>query len=301
MYNTPLVTDAAGPERQTDRDMKAAPIAFSPGSVTGFFVPVFGPSKEQTVSRGLSFCLDQGVTAALRPASRHHVVLNGKPIELAPVLQILEALAPEPLAAILETPLPLGCGFGVSAAAALGTALVLNRRFDLGRPVEQLAMLAHTAEVSHLTGIGDVAAQVSGGIVYRRCLSGPFDTVRLDHVPVRELSYICFGPLSTSRVLRSPAITAAIAAAGKRAVGWLEDHLNSVTMDSLFDRSLEFAEESHLLTSPAVRDAIQQVHSAGGRATMVMLGETVLATTPVPRDEGWITCKIDPQGVRLIS
>ena len=39
----------------------------------------------------------------------------------------------------------------------------------------------------------------------------------------------------------------------------------------------------------------------GGSATMVMLGETVLATTPASQDEGWTSCRIDPQGVRLIS
>ena len=175
--------------------MTASPIAFSPGSVTGFFLPVFGPTNEGTVSRGLSFCLDRGVTAAVRLSPSHQVILNGRPIELAPVHQILQVLAPEPVSAILETTLPLGCGFGVSAAATLSTAFVLNQRFELGRSATQLAMLAHAAEVSHLTGIGDVAAQVSGGIVYRRCLSGPLDTVRLDHVPA---------PDSVLRLFRAP-------------------------------------------------------------------------------------------------
>jgi pantoate kinase len=289
------------PERQTDPDMTASPIAFSPGSVTGFFLPVFGPTKEETVSRGLSFCLNLGVTAAMRPAARHQVILNGEPVKIAPVLQVLNELAPEPVTAILETPLPLGCGFGVSAAATLGTAFVLNRRFELGRSVEQLAMLAHGAEVSHLTGIGDVAAQVSGGVVYRRCRSGPFDTVRLDHVSAPDLSYICFGPLSTSQVLNSPSITAAIASAGTRAVDWLDSHWRSVSMNALFDRSLQFAEESRLLTSLSVRKAIQRVRDAGGSATMVMLGKTVLAAAPAPKDEGWTACRIDPQGARLIS
>jgi pantoate kinase len=213
----------------------------------------------------------------------------------------LSALAPEPVAAILETTLPLGCGFGVSAAAALALAFVLNERFELGRSVEQLALLAHGAEVSHRTGIGDVAAQVSGGIVYRRCQSGPLDVIRLEHVSASGLQYISFGPLSTTRVLSSPLITAAITAAGARAVGWLEKNLRTVTIASLLDRSLQFAEESHLLTSPTVRNAIGKVRGAGGSATMVMLGKTVLATAPHLIDEQWTACRIDPLGVRLIS
>ena len=255
----------ADSDRQTDRDMTASPIAFSPASVTGFFLPVFGSTKEQTVSRGLSFCLDRGVTTSVQPASRKEVVLNGKPIEIAPVRQVLEELAPEPVSVILDTPLPLGCGFGVSAAATLGTAFVLNRLFELGRSAHQLAMLAHVAEVNHLTGIGDVAAQVKGGIVYRRCLTGPLDAVRLDHVPAAELAYLCFGPLSTSRVLNSPSTVAAIAAAGERAVDWLSEHLESATIASLLDRSFQFAQESQLLTSPAVRDAIHEARRGGAR------------------------------------
>jgi pantoate kinase len=105
----------------------------------------------------------------------------------------------------------------------------------------------------------------------------------------------------TTRILKSPEITAAIAVAGERAVHWLDDHLKSVSIASLLDRSLEFAEESHLLTSPAVRDAIQRVRHAGGSATMVMLGETVLAAAHSARGEGWMTCNLDYQGVRLIS
>ena len=34
---------------------------------------------------------------------------------------------------------------------------------------------------------------------------------------------------------------------------------------------------------------------------MVMLGETVLAAAPLPPGDTWTACKIDPQGVRLIS
>jgi pantoate kinase len=280
--------------------MTASSLAFSPGSVTGFFLPVFGPTNETTFSRGLSFCLDRGVTAAVRPAHRSQVTLNGRPIEIAPVLDVLKDLAPEPLDVELETPLPLGCGFGVSAAAALGTAWAVNRRFELDRTPEELAMLAHGAEVVHRTGIGDIAAQMSGGIVYRRCHTGPLDTVRLNQVPYPELQYTCFGPLSTSRVLSSPSITAAIAAAGARAVDWIERHQRFATMASLLDRSLQFAEESLLLTNSSVRGAIRMVRAAGGSATMVMLGETVLAFAPNDLGEEWRTCRIDPLGVRLI-
>jgi len=275
------------------------PTAFSPGSFTGFFLPEYGPTPAATVSRGLSFCLEHGVAAAARPTDSFRVVLNGTAIEIPPVVQVAAALAPEPVAVELETPLPLGCGFGVSAAAALATALAIDRRYDLGRPREQLGMAAHAAEVGHRTGIGDVAAQLAGGIVFRRGRTGPFDTHRLDHLGAPALFYRSFGPLSTRDVLRSPAFSAAIAAAGARAIAWLEPRLADVTLAELLDRSLEFAGETGLLTDPQVTDAIRRVRDAGGSATMVMLGQSVLATA-AGDGEGWVGCRIDARGARLI-
>src|SRR5438874_1344016 len=107
--------------------MIPTPIAFSPGSVTGFFLPCLRPSPSETDSRGFAINLDEGVTAAVRPAASHRILLNGRPLDLPPALQVLEELAPEPVAAHLETTLPLGCGFGVSASGALSTAFALDR------------------------------------------------------------------------------------------------------------------------------------------------------------------------------
>jgi pantoate kinase len=279
--------------------MNLAPLAFSPGSITGFFVPTFGPTPLETVSRGLSFCVEPGVSAAIAAAPDYRILLNDRPIELPPVLHVLRALAPEPVAVHLQTPLPLGCGFGVSAAAALSTSLTLNQYFGLKLRREELGRLAHTAEVTHRTGIGDVAAQLCGGIVYRRCATGPFDCVRLN-VQASELYFRSFGPLSTRAVLTSEPTAAAIVAAGTKAVAWLEAHLAEATVDSLLDRARQFAEETGLLTDPEVRAAMDAVVAADGSATMVMLGQAVLATVPAPVPALWTPCKIDHHGARLL-
>ena len=295
--------------------MTTGPIAFSPGSVTGFFVPSFGPTPSETVSRGLAFCLTSGVTAAIEPSGDRAVLLNGQPINLLPVLEVLRELAPQPVTIHLETPLPLGCGFGVSAAGALSAAFALNRYFDLGRSRNQLGLIAHTAEVTHQTGVGDVAAQLCGGIVDRHCLNGPFDALRMDHVPACPLHYCSFGPLSTRDVLSSTRMAAALQTAGTSAIEWLASNFAGATIPSLLERSRQFAEETGLLTNPSVRDAIQAVRAAGGSATMIMLGHAVLATIPAATaghsrmetgtaapgsSERWIPCQIDPLGTRLI-
>jgi pantoate kinase len=275
-------------------------MAFSPGSVTGFFVPRFGPSPAETTSPGFAINLDRGVTAAVRPAPAPRVLLNGRPIELGPVRQVLNELAPEPVAVALETGLPIGSGFGVSAAAALGAAFAIDRRYGLGRGREALGLVAHGAEIRHRTGVGDVASQLCGGVVYRRCRSGPFDCLRLDRVAPPALYFRSFGPLSTSAVLGSAPLATALAAAGTRAIAWLEEHLDSLTMDALIDRSLQFAEESGLLTGPAVRGAIDRVRALGGHATMIMIGQSVLATLPDDDRDSWTPCGVDREGTRFL-
>jgi pantoate kinase len=280
--------------------MSPAPLATSPGSVTGFFLPQIRPSSDETCSLGFALNLDEGVVAAVAPAAAHQAFLNGRPIDLPPVREVLDVLAPEPTAVHLDTPLPLGCGFGVSAAAALSTAFALDRRFGLGRTRTELGMVAHRAEVRHRTGIGDVASQLCGGAVYRRCRTGPFDCVRLDTVPQCPLYYRSFGPLATRDILGSAVLARRLAEAGRRAVDWLDGHWTKATLDTLLDHSLEFAEETGLLTHPQVCEAIRQVRALGGRATMIMLGQSVLATLPADDGAGWTHCGLDLYGTRYL-
>jgi pantoate kinase len=197
------------------------PQAYSPASVTCFFQPCPGPTPEATVSRGCAICLDRGVAAAVAPttARTHSVRLNGRPIGIAAVHDVLSHLALSPTLVELESPLPIGCGFGVSAAAALATAFALERRFESGRTREDLARIAHTADVVNRTGIGDVGAQLAGGVVHRRGRTGPFDCERLD-VLDRSLFVRVFGPLATADVLASPAILEAIRREGAAALEW---------------------------------------------------------------------------------
>jgi pantoate kinase len=277
--------------------MTLTPMAISPGSVTGFFLPLLHSAPEKTCSLGFALNLDRGVAARVCPAASHRIFLNGQQLVLPAVVRVLAELAPEPVAVHLETSLPLGCGFGVSAAAALSTAFALERCYALGRERLNLGMVAHRAEVMSRTGIGDVAAQLCGGAVFRRCRTGPFDCVRIDTMPA-ALYYRSFGPLSTSSILDSPTVARRLATAGRRAVRWLESHLADATLETLLDRSLEFAEESGLLTQPPVRDAIERVHALGGRATMIMLGQSVLATLPPDDSADWTRCGIDVQGTR---
>jgi pantoate kinase len=123
----------------------------------------------------------------------------------------------------------------------------------------------------------------------------------MDHVPAPPLHYRSFGPLSTHDVLSSTSMATALQTAGTSAIEWLAANFANATIGSLLDRSRQFAVETGLITDPSVRDAIEDVRSAGGSATMIMLGHAVLSTIPVGSAGDWTPCRIDPRGTRLLG
>jgi pantoate kinase len=297
------------------------PSAFSPGSVTCFFVPNVGKSLEDTSSPGCGICISEGVTAAVRPAAMTGVFLNGKAIDFPPVRTVIANLAPEPVEVFLDTPVPLGCGFGISAASSLTTAFALARRFSLEKTRWELGEVALRAEIQHRTGIGDPVTQLFGGIVLRRWRTGPFDAESLTSTDVKTtkgeenpgvvlppshfrilspMYYRVFGPLSTKEVLSNPALVRRLAEEGQDGVQWLEENRHTFTLEQLLDRTLDFAQNSGLVTDARVIQAIDEVQRNQGRAMMVMLGQSVLANR-LPADAGeWRECRIDTQGTRYI-
>jgi pantoate kinase len=275
-----------------------APSAFSPGSVTCFFVPSVGASVEETSSPGCGINISMGVTAAVQPGAEVVIRLNGQVMDFPPVRTVVEELAPEPVGVFLETSLPLGCGFGVSAAGSLTTAFALARRYALEASRQQLGMVALRAEIQHRTGIGDVPNQLLGGVVLRRWRTGPFDGQTLP-MPKVPLYFKVFGSLSTRAILTNPLLVHQLAAEGSNALRWLEEHAEGVTLEQVLARSLKFAQEANLVTDARVIGAIEEVQARGGQATMVMLGQSVLANQPGEGD--WQECTIDFEGTRFLS
>lgn len=277
-----------------------APVAFSPGSISCFFSPSINASPEQTFSAGFAINLSHGVTAAVRSGrGEGQCLLNGRPVLIAPVQDVIQRLAPEPVDLHLETPLPLGCGFGVSGACALAAAFAIAKHYGIEKSRAELGLIAHVAEVVHRTGIGDVASQLCGGFVFRTGNAGPLDAQRLALTP-QPLYYRAFGEVSTSSVLASADAVGRIAAEGFRAIEWLKRNLTALTLEAVLRRSVDFALGAGLLTSPQVKRAIADVAQAGGAATMVMLGQSVISTLPVAPEALWVKCELDEEGTRWL-
>ena len=268
--------------------------AFVPGHVTGFFTIHRDDDPTKTGSQGAGLTLSDGVTVTVRPAEETTVRCNDVPVEMDAVETVLDTL--QATARVDgQTPLPIGSGFGVSGAMALGTALAVNESFDRRLSENELVTIAHGAEVQAGTGLGDVVAQARGGAPIRLEPGGPQDNL-LDAIPARSpVEYHTLGELSTADVISGD--TDLLDQAGKRGLSRV---VEEPTLSSFMRASRQFAREAELLT-PEVRDVILDVNEAGGDASMAMLGKTVFSIDGGLSAAGYdpSTCRIDPTGALL--
>jgi len=267
---------------------------FVPGHVTGFFTSDPDEDPTKAGSRGGGIALADGVTVTVTASEERSVALNGVDIEVGAVDRVVDALRAT-VAVNAETPLPLGSGFGVSGAMALGAALGTNAVCDRGLSENELVTIAHGAEVQAGTGLGDVVAQARGGVPLRLEPGGPQDNY-IDAIPERgRIEYHVIGELSTEAVLGGD--TDALTRAGEQALSRV---VKEPTVDTFMRASRQFAREAELLTAD-VQAVVEDVAEAGGDASMAMLGETVFALGTGLTDAGYdaTATEIYPGGATL--
>ncbi|MDS0298044.1 pantoate kinase [Halogeometricum sp. S1BR25-6] len=276
--------------------------AFVPGHVTGFFSAHPHEDPARAGSRGAGIALSHGVRVTVRRAddgteADSETTLNGESVAMPPVGGVRERLGVPGAAVDAETPLPLGSGFGVSGAMALGTAYAANAVFDRRLSENALVAAAHCAEVEAGTGLGDVVGQARGGLPIRLEPGAP-DHGAMDGVPARpRVEYLAFGEVSTEEVLSGD--TAALTRAGERALADLRER---PTPDRLVALSRRFAREAEL-TTDRVESVVANVRAAGGDAAMAMLGDTAFAFGTALSDAGYdpVVCDVHRAGSGLVS
>lgn len=249
--------------------------AYCPGHISGYFRKVPGPTPALTGSTGAGIVIDPGVLVTASPAQRTRVRItvrlsgghSRQVADHAPPLSDALRQAGVDADITTECRLPIGAGFGLSAAALLASLTAVNRLYDMGMAPRDIARIAHETEVKHRTGLGDVAACQHGGRVIR---TGPGIDGRIDRVfdledPVFAVS---FGPIPTPSVLGSreqmERVYRAYPAQVPRTVG------------DFFALSREFSLKSGLST-PLVDRVLAACAAEGVPAAMTMLGNGVFA------------------------
>lgn len=248
--------------------------AFVPSHITGFFAAKRQDDPLRSGSIGCGLCLSLGATTTVQAAEETEILLNGQASD-APVSRfVVGKMARSPVRVKTQLDMPLGAGFGASGAGALGAAYALNAYFDLGLTANGAAAIAHTAEVSNRTGLGDVIAQDTGGLVIRIEAGAPGLGI-VDRIPVQPLkiSYVVRGPISTKEVLSDQKTMQEINCAGEAA---LKELLRRPTLKDFMLLSRRFASQIGIASDWAL-DAIEAVEAAGGMASMIMLGDSVFA------------------------
>jgi len=269
--------------------------AFVPGHVTGFFTVDRDPDPTKAGSTGAGVTLTEGVTVEVEYAESSSLLLNGQPVEMGAVDRVLDALSVHATVRA-ETDLPVGAGFGVSGAVALGTALAANALYGSDLSENELVTVAHGAEVQAGTGLGDVVAQARGGMPIRLEPGGPHHGV-LDGIPARgRVEYVSFGELDTTAVIEGD--TDALDRAGEESRSLV---VRKPNVEQFMYASRRFAREAGLLPD-SVAEAVAAVGEAGGEAAMAMLGESVFALGRGLTEAGYdpAVCEVDVGGATLL-
>ena len=237
--------------------------AFAPGNISCIFKVIPHVDAARMHSLGMGFTVKEGVEVTVAEHHETEVLFNGERINFPTVCAVVNRLIQNSnvigIKVDIISPLPLGCGFGLSGAAALATAYALNEFLSLHNDSETLAMIAHVAEVENRTGLGDVCSQYHGGCLVKLKEGSPLVA---DRLPIAEqpIYYRYFGPIQTSEVLGNREQTLRINRAADVALNVLQTLTNAKSSNELFDAcfavSKQFSVESGLLSDAQVIDTI---------------------------------------------
>lgn len=255
--------------------------AWGPCHVTGIVLPETSARDPRARgSRGAGLVLDVGVTAEAKlvPGARTSVRLEGPAlVDLAISREVARRLArglAGRLTVRLAHDLPIGQGFGTSAAGATATALAVSA---LGGPRRRHAIeVAHLADLFGGGGLGGVAAILGGGLEVRRVAGLPpaGRIVRREH-PGTVLLGVAGPPLPSPRLLSDPAVRARLDAAADL-FDALDRHPDPGTF---WDVAEAFTSRVRLCPIPLAR-LLRALRRRGARAAQTMFGNAFFARAP---------------------
>ncbi|MEK6985651.1 MAG: hypothetical protein AABX89_04640 [Candidatus Thermoplasmatota archaeon] len=179
--------------------------AFAPGHVSGLFA-VHDEAADPLAkgSRGVGWSVEKGATAMVTRAERTTLTVDGKDANLPVTMAALEQLAPGVgLDVRLTFGLPVGQGFGMSAAGTLAACLAAAS--ELGLEPEAALAATHAAEVASGTGLGDAIGSWngSGEIRVKPGIPPHGWAMRVDPPAETRMLYLVAGPgIQTPRIIR---------------------------------------------------------------------------------------------------
>lgn len=247
---------------------------FTPAHITGFFSIENSKDTLRNGSCGAGFLLDKGVKTTLKDSSEFKISVNqGNDIVINEVLKYFNTEIPFKITQDIQ--LPIGAGFGTSAASALSLTIALNEFLNYNYSFIECGQIAHKVEVALSGGLGDVIAQTGKGMVLRTKPGAP---------GVGEIESfsedICiatktFGKIDTAEIITNPEHKKSISANGREC---LKEFKQNPSIKNFLELSLRFSKNTRLMAGE-VQSLIDYINSRSDilGASMAMLGNTAFA------------------------
>lgn len=277
--------------------------AFAPAHVTGVFAPASaGRDPRGRGSIGAGIVLEIGVHAhaEFRPGGRRAVRVmaeGGIPLPISE--EVARRLCPPgrgQLTVRLEHDLPIGQGFGMSAAGALATALAVGE--IAGRSPAARVEVAHLADLFGGGGLGGVAAIASGGGLEFRTRPGIPPRGRVLHRPLLGSLFLGLagGPLPSPGLLRSARFLQRVRAAA----GELPELFRHPDANHLFEASERFTDRV-ALGPPELGRALRAIRRRGSWAAQSMFGRSFFVRARTEADRPALLRHLERAGLRVVE
>lgn len=245
-----------------------------PGHITGFFTIENHDISLKNGSCGAGFLLSDGVRTTVSASNELVIDVNqGDSTVIDEVLSIMKIDTDFKITQDIQ--LPIGAGFGTSAASALSLTMALNEFLDLNYSTELCGQIAHMAEVNLGAGLGDVIAQTGQGMVLRTMPGAPGIGEIKSFKHDVYIAWKTFGGIETSSIIQNPHYKSIISDTGLK---YLEYFTEKPSLRNFLDFSYRFSEETNLM-SDEVKQLVDYFNSRSDilGSSMAMLGNTVFA------------------------
>ena len=203
---------------------------------------------------------------------------------------------------------PVGYGFGCSAAVALSLAIALNDALKSKLSRIEVAQIAHDVEIECKTGLGDVLASYHGGFEIRDKPGAPgIGHVQKINLNKISIIMICFSPISTSKFIKER--LSQINGLGGKMVNEL---LESKNYEHFQEMSLEFAKYVNVMT-PRMQKVVDELLNNNIKCGIALFGETIFSMIPKQKEGNVlkilekfsdgiiIKSKLDDVGARILN
>lgn len=231
--------------------------AFAPAAISNFFavedlVPPIGREADlsQVGATGGGFTLSAGVHSKVTilddsNLQRIRIIVNGDPSYDAKTTSLALRLLIDSTEAKFGTlilgqsvEVPIGYGFGASAASALSGVIAVSSALGLNLSKEKVAYFAHAADIMAQTGLGTVSViydAVGAGAITRPGGPGVAEFLRVKVPKGLKLVTASLAPYQKSDLLSSEVMRRKVNSLGKEA-------LRMVTANPTFDTLLAAGE-----------------------------------------------------------